>query len=72
MDRGAKDMSVLKRKHFVELKVVGETGSYLNDDRNPFKRVTCNMACSQSARVRPPYPSYFIICVYTCLYEFEK
>lgn len=37
LDRGAKDMSVPKRKHFVELKHVWETASYLNDDRDPFK-----------------------------------
>lgn len=35
--RGAKDMSVPKRRHFVALKHVRETASYLNDDRDPFK-----------------------------------
>lgn len=35
--RGAKDRSALKRRHFVQLKHVGEAASYLHDDSDPFK-----------------------------------
>lgn len=51
--RGAKDMSVPKRRHFVALKHVRETASYLNDGRDPFKGSHVS-PCAGSALVRPP------------------
>ena len=52
--RGAKDKRESKRKHFVAVKYVRETASYLNEEMDPFKGSCVPLRCAlalQQARL---------------------